>query len=103
MDEQQKTETVDGYDGIVAIDGKRLDTRRCKRTWRMEHHDGSNLHTGDLYLSSRGTWYVYTPSQWANGHRWELIDPADVLERYQEYLTAAERAEIVELGALEVE
>jgi hypothetical protein len=88
---------------IIAIDGKRFDITKAKRTWELDHHDGRNRHTGTLYLSARGTWYVHTPSQWSNGRRWELIDPAEALERYQEYLSEDERAEIVALADLEVE
>lgn len=88
---------------IIAIDGHRFDTDKAKHTWPLQYHDGHNNFTGELFLSSRGTWYVYTPSQWANGHRWELTDPADVLERYQDYLSEAEKIEILTLAKLETE
>ncbi len=67
---------------IVVIDGKRLDTDKA-RTWILDYSDEhANWHRGELYLSSGGTWYVRTPSQWASGQRWELCDPTTVLERY---------------------
>jgi hypothetical protein len=88
---------------IVAIDGRRFDTAKAKAHYRLDYHDGRNRHTGDLYLSARGTWYVETPSQWANGHRWELIDPAVAVERYQDYLTQDEIVDILTFAKLETE
>lgn len=88
---------------IIAIDGRRFDTAKARKHYRLDHHDGRNRHTGDLYLSTRGTWYVETPSQWSNGHRWELVDPAVVVERYQDYLTQDEIVEILTLAKLETE
>lgn len=88
---------------IQIIDGKRLDTAKAKRTWSLDYHDGNNLHYGDLYLSSKGTWYIETPSQWANGHRWELIDPVDAIEQYGRGLDDAEKAEILALAGRETE
>jgi hypothetical protein len=88
---------------IIAIDGKRFDTSKAQDHWHLHHFDGSNTHTGDLYLSSQGTWYIETPSQWANGRRWELIDPADVIERYSDYFTQEEIAEIIKLADLDTE
>lgn len=88
---------------IVSIDGKRFDTSKAQDHWEMRHWDGNNNHTGDLYLSSQGTWYLETPSQWANGRRWELIDPEVVIERYRDYFTQDEIGEIIELAKLETE
>lgn len=89
---------------IVAISGHRFDTDKAKRKWTLSHHDGRNRHTGALYLSSRGTWYVETPSQWANGHRWETIDAAEAIERYgNDYLEDDEVKEILALAKLETE
>jgi hypothetical protein len=88
---------------IECIDGHRFDTDKAKKHWHMRHFDGNNVLKGDLYLSSRGTWYMYTPSQWSNGHRWELSDPADLLERYGDYFDDDEKAEIMALAKLETE
>lgn len=88
---------------IVAIDGHRFETTKAEAHFHLSHFDGHNRHHGDLYLSSRGTWYVATPSQWANGHRWETIDPAEALERYSEYLSDKEKDRILELAKLETE
>lgn len=86
---------------IVCIDGKRLDTDKAK-SWSLNYHDGSNLFTGKLYLSSKKTWYVYTPSQFGNGHRWELCDPAEAIEMYKG-LNDDEITEILEIAELETE
>lgn len=88
---------------IVAIDGKRFDTEKAKRTWDMSWFNGHNMLKGTLYLSSKGAWYIETPSQWANGHRWETIDPADVLERFGQYFSEEEKEEIIDLAGLETE
>jgi hypothetical protein len=88
---------------IVAIEGHRFDTAKAKRSWPLSHFDGNNRHTGTLYLSSKGTWYIETPSQWASGHRWELIDPQDAIERYDQYLNQDELEEILGLANLETE
>ena len=85
---------------IIAIDGHRFDTTKARKTWNLRYHDGNNFHEGDLYLSSRGAWYIETPSQWSNGHRWELTD---VIERYSHYLSQTAIAEILELAKLETE
>ena len=88
---------------IECIDGHRFDTDKAQRHWTMWHFNGHNILTGDLYLSSKGTWYIYTPSQWSNGHRWEVVDPADVLERYGDYFDGEEKTEIMGLANLETE
>ena len=88
---------------IVLIDGHRFDTEKAKREWDPSYHDGHNRFSGELYLSSKGTWYVHTPSQWANGHRWEIGDPADLIEQYGEGLDDEEREEIIALAGLETE
>ena len=88
---------------IIIIEGKRLDTAKARKRWSLNYHDGSNMHYGDLYLSSKGTWYVYTPSQWGNGHRWELCDPAEAIEQYGQGLDDDERAEILALAEIETE
>ena len=88
---------------IIVIEGKRLDTDKAKASWDLGYFDGSNMHYGCLYLSSRGTWYIETPSQWANGHRWEIIDPMVAIERYGRGLDDDERAEIIEAAGVETE
>lgn len=88
---------------IVVIEGHRFDTSKAKKSWSLDYHDGHNCHTGDLYLSSRGTWYCCTPSQWSNGHRWEIGDPAELVEQYGRGLDDDELEEIFELAGLETE
>ena len=88
---------------IVLIEGHPFNTEKAKREWSLNYFDGHNHHTGELYLSSKGTWYCHTPSQWANGHRWEIGDPAVLIEKYGEGLDDEERAEIIALAGLETE
>lgn len=88
---------------IVCTEGHRFDTEKAKRHWDLGYYNGSNLHTGDLYLSSKGTWYCWTPSQYGNGHRWEVNDAAVLVEQYGYGLASDEKREIIELAGLETE
>ena len=87
----------------IVLDGKCLDTSKAIHHWDMSHFDGRNQHCGDLYLSSRGTWYISTPSQWTTGHRWEMVDPREVVETYRRYFDEAETAQILALAGIEAE
>jgi len=53
---------------ISIINGRRFDTKKAIRHWSLNYHDGRNLYEGDLYLSSKGNFYCFTPSQWGNEH-----------------------------------
>jgi len=88
---------------IVVVEGHRFDTSKAKKSWRLDYFDGHNQHWGALYLSSRGTWYVETPSQWSNGNRWELTDPQEAIERYGRGLKEEAIEEILEAAGLETE
>jgi hypothetical protein len=87
----------------ITIDGKRFDTDKAKQVWKLWYNDGSNIHTGEVYLSSGGSWYVYTPSQWSNQHSWVLSSPKDILNDYDKYLEDSEKEEIAKLGGLDWE
>lgn len=86
----------------ITIDGVRLDVEKATK-FSLSRHDGSNNSTGSAYRSPKGRWYVYTPSQWANGHAWELSTAADVLGDYDGYLVESDKEEIARLGGLEWE
>ena len=87
----------------ITIEGQRLDTKKASHHWDLYYFDGSNQHTGKVYLSSKGTWYVYTPSQWSNQHSWCLMDPPAILSEYDRYLEDEEKTEIAELAGLDWE
>jgi hypothetical protein len=87
----------------VAIEGHLFDTTKAKKHYELRYWDGNNWITGDLYQSSRGTWYVYTPSQWADRRSWELISIQEALERYREYLSEDEIDQIVDDENIETE
>ena len=86
----------------VTIDGIRLDTEKAKFSvtlyWLDDH---SNQHTGEVYMSSQGQWYIYTPSQWGNQHRWELASPESILNDYDRYRTDEKKDQIASLGGLD--
>lgn len=89
----------------VAISGHVFDTDKAKWHASLDHFDGHNQIYGDIYQSSTGIFYIYTPSEWANQHSWEIITPKRILEDYgsDEYLTGEEIDYIVQAGNVEVE
>jgi hypothetical protein len=95
---------------IVVIGGRRFDTDKAKEHFALYYPlpgtappPGKKRLAGSLYLSSKGTWYVKTPSEFETGHRWELIDPAVAVTRYADYMRAEYLAEIIALAELETE
>ncbi len=89
---------------IICIEGHRFDTTKAKAHYELRWvDDRSNVHKGELYLSKKGTWYVYTPSQWSNMHHWEITSAEEALEAYDQYLEDEEKKEIIELAKLETE
>lgn len=87
----------------ISIGGHRFDTAKAQVTCDLEYWDGHNWHRGSLYLSSAGTWYVYTPSQWSNGHSWAITDAAEALEKYDRFLTEKDKERIAHLAGLDWE
>ena len=87
----------------VAIEGYRFDTDKAAHHYGLAYWDDHNWHNGALYQSSNGQWYVYTPSQWANMHSWELITAAEALERYDAYLEEEDKEEISQIASLDWE
>ncbi len=88
----------------ICIEGHRFDTDKAKTHIELEMiDDRSNRHTGDAYMSTKGQWYVYTPSQWGNMHHWTLSSAAEILDNYDAYLSDTEKEEIAELAKLEWE
>ena len=85
----------------ITIDGIRLDTEKASQSWTLYWADDrSNAHSGHIYRSSKGQWYVYTPSQWSNQHTWELSTAANILNDYDKYLNDEQKTQIAELGEL---
>jgi len=78
----------------IVVDGHKFDTSKAKRHYTMANFDGHNQITGDLYISSKGQWYMYSPSQWGNGHRWQMTSPEEILEQYREFFDEKEIEEI---------
>lgn len=78
----------------IVIEGHRFDTNKAEKHYELARFDGHNHIRGDLFKSSKGKWYMWTPSQWGNGHRWELTSPAEILEHYRDFLSDVEIEEI---------
>ena len=88
----------------ITIEGHRFDTALAKHHFALVYVDHqSNRHSGDLYCSSRGQWYVYTPSQWSNCHSWQLTTAEEALSDYDRYLTDDQKKQIAQLGDLDWE
>ena len=78
----------------------RVDTDKAKYHWNLSYWDGNNSHHGDVYVSKKGLWYVYTPSQWANQHSWIITTAQDILAEYDRYLTQDEKTAIAEVAGI---
>jgi len=87
----------------VAIEGHVFDTSKAKKHYELRYWDDHNWITGDLYQSSRGTWYVHTPSEWAQRRTWKLISAQEAIERYRAYLSDEEIEQIVDDDNIETE
>ena len=87
----------------IAILGYRFDTEKASNHWELARWVNNNMHCGDIYRSSRGTWYAHTPAQEGGDHEWTLIEPAAALERYGTYLTETEINEISTIAELDWE
>jgi hypothetical protein len=78
----------------LVIDGKRLDTEKAALHFNMSYWDGHNNINGDLYKSSKGHWYMLTPSQWESRKYWILTTPHEVIEVYRDFFDEDEIATI---------
>jgi hypothetical protein len=87
----------------VAIEGQVFDTEKAKKHYELRYWDGNNWFEGDLYQSSRGTWYVFTPFQWGASSTWELITAQEAIEIYRDYLSEEEIEQIIEDDNIETE
>jgi hypothetical protein len=86
----------------ICINGHRFDTAKVSHHWGLERQDDRyNNHTGDVYRSSKGVWYVETPSQWANMHSWVIMTPDEILNEYADYLTDYDKEEITKVAGLD--
>ena len=103
--DEKTTEEIKGE--IVNIDGILFDTGRARKHYNLSWLDAhSNNITGDLYLSPKDIWYVNTPSEWANCHRWEILGGNKkegakyALELYSDFLEKSEIEEIAQMGGV---
>jgi hypothetical protein len=88
---------------IVAIEGHIFDTSKAKKHYELRYWDDHNWIEGDLYESSHGTWYVYTPSQWRAASYWRITTAQEAVEEYRNYLSQKEIEEIIEEENVETE
>jgi len=80
----------------LCLDGVRLDTTKATHHWALRLDDSR----GDIYLSRQGHWYVCSPTPWANLHRWMILGPEEIIDRYAAYLSDAQKTAIAEVGGL---
>jgi hypothetical protein len=93
----------------ISIDGYLFDTEKAKKHYNLGlWDDRSNFHSGEVYLSSKDIWYIYTPSQWANMHYWDILGKGKagaktLLQEYSGYLSEEEIDEIAKEFEVEFE
>lgn len=80
----------------VVLDDFVADTEKAQSHYSICHWDGNNMVTGDLYQSSKGNWYAYSPSQWGNMHRWVQLNEGEVLDYTRAFFSEEEDEEIIE-------
>jgi len=73
--------------------------RKAKKIFNLAYWDGNNWSKGFLFLSKKGIWYLYTPKDTLDGHRWEIVkDPCKFTQIYKNYLTDSQIKEIKQLS-----
>lgn len=87
----------------VFIDGHVFETGKSKWHASLNHFDGHNNQYGDVYESSTGILYVWTPSQWGNMHTWIIMDASQILDSYGDYLSDEEADYLIKKGQVSVE
>jgi len=87
----------------VSIDGHVFDTSKVKWHASLNYFDGHNQIYGDVYESSTGIFYVYTPSEWSNMHRWEIQTPGEIIENYLDMLGEDAVDHLIRIGKINVE
>jgi hypothetical protein len=87
----------------ISIDGQHFDTAKASQHWELYYWDGSNGHSGSVYRSSRGTWYVNTPSQWSNRRAWMVMLPEHILSEFDRYLTQEDKEDIATVAGIDWE
>lgn len=88
----------------VYIDGHVFETG--KAAWHadiLRFDQQSNRITGDVYESSTGIFYVYTPSQWSNMHDWVIMEPTDILNKYGEDMSEDDAEYLIKQGNVQIE
>lgn len=70
----------------IVIEGHRFDTTKAEKHWQLAFWDQHNWIRGELYKSSKGKWYMLSPSQWSNEQNWLMTSPAEILESYRDFL-----------------
>lgn len=79
----------------IVVEGRKFDTSKAKKHYKLAYWDQRNWHTGHLWISSKGDFYMEEPTQWSNyAGNYHLTTPEDILENYRQYLEEAEIEEI---------
>jgi hypothetical protein len=79
----------------IVVAGHRFDTDKAKKHYKLAYWDNRNWHTGHLWISSKGAFYMEEPTQWSNyAGNYRLTSPEEILENYRQYLESSEIEEI---------
>jgi kynurenine formamidase len=87
----------------VYIDGHVFETSKAKWHASLDHFDGNNNIYGDVYESTTGIFYVFTPSQWSNRHSWEINEPSEIIAQYGSMLSDEAAEYLIKRGNIKVE
>jgi hypothetical protein len=47
----------------IVVEGRKFDTSKAKKHYKLAYWDQHNWHTGHLWISSKGDFYMEEPTQ----------------------------------------
>ena len=87
----------------VSIESVLFDTEKARLHISLAFWDGNNSQTGDLYVSSKGTVYALTPSQWSNLRSWVALTAAEAMNRWWDFMDEEDRETFAQITGLEAQ
>ena len=81
----------------IVVEGHKFDTGKAKKFYKLRYWDEHNWHSGNLWISSKGLFYMEEPTQWSNyAGMYRMTSAEEMLENYRRYLEDSEIEEIAE-------